>query len=205
MNNRPPVSCPVPKKALKKLLELAASIAPPPGESIIAGGESAEVRQFAAQMLFCKRADRLPLAIQNGTWEQLERYWKITRGSSVEEIFSSVSLPEGWILQPTSHNLWSELLDSCGSPRASIFYQTTGQECRAYSILSCRYVVKGKSRLAPGATMHQFRNRVLDMAEKQVIFATDWTSNYEYALNLPVEFLEVLYPEHRNPFAYWPD
>lgn len=194
--------------AIKKLRDVAAGIPlehSSGGFLAAAGCESATVRQVAAQMLFCKRANRLPQLIQNGSWEQLEQCWKIVRGSVVEEIFYSIRLPKDWLLKPSSHSLWSDLLDSRDALRAHIFYNALGPDCRANLILACRYLIKGESMLAPGAAMHRLRHRIVDMATGKTIFETDWKYNYENALSLPLEFLNQYYPEHRNPFAYWPD
>lgn len=57
----------------------------------------------------------------------------------------------------------------------------------------------------PGTERHQFCSCVVDMVSGKEIYKTDWRNDFEYAASLAVEFLNEYYPEHRDPFAYWPD
>jgi hypothetical protein len=55
-------------------------------------------------------------------WEKLES-WGVVRGESVDDLFLSATLPEGWKKVATDHSMWSNLVDQDGLIRASIFYK----------------------------------------------------------------------------------
>lgn len=52
--------------------------------------------------------------------------------SSGDPIFSDVSLPDGWKVQPTDHSMWSDLRDADGRTRARIFYKAAFYDRRAF-------------------------------------------------------------------------
>lgn len=54
-----------------------------------------------------------------------------------DPMFQYVNLPKGWKKKPTSHSMWSELVDDKGRKRASIFYKAAFYDRKA-SISLCR-------------------------------------------------------------------
>jgi hypothetical protein len=48
---------------------------------------------------------------------------KVLRQSAGDDLFSDVELPDGWKIRATDHPLWSELVDSEGVVKATIFYK----------------------------------------------------------------------------------
>lgn len=40
-----------------------------------------------------------------------------------DPLFINVTLPAGWAIKPTSHDMWSDLVDETGVKRAEIFYK----------------------------------------------------------------------------------
>lgn len=48
-----------------------------------------------------------------------------------DPLFTNVTLPEGWKVQPTDHSMWSDLVDASGTKRAEIFYKAAYYDRRA--------------------------------------------------------------------------
>ena len=63
-------------------------------------------------------------------------------GESVDDIFVSVTLPEGWKKVPTDHSMWSHLVDDQDRKRASIFYKAAFYDRSAHIRLNSRYVTE---------------------------------------------------------------
>lgn len=51
----------------------------------------------------------------------------------VDDLFQKVTLPRGWIVKPTDHSMWSDLIDDAGAKRASIFYKAAFYDRRAFA------------------------------------------------------------------------
>ena len=49
-----------------------------------------------------------------------------------DELFVYVKLPEGWKKQPTSHSLWTEVVDAEGKIRARVFYKAASYDRKAF-------------------------------------------------------------------------
>ena len=58
----------------------------------------------------------------------------IVFGEPVEgdALFQQVTLPEGWKKQPTSHSMWSEVVDDRGIPVIEVFYKAAFYDRRAF-------------------------------------------------------------------------
>jgi hypothetical protein len=60
-------------------------------------------------------------------------------GDEFDNLFLKVTFPPGWKKQPTSHSMWSLLLDEKGRERAGIFYKAAFYDRRANFRMSARY------------------------------------------------------------------
>jgi len=56
----------------------------------------------------------------------------IVFGEKVDDLFTSVTLPEGWHKEATEHAMWSKLIDDQGRERASIFYKAAFYDRSAF-------------------------------------------------------------------------
>lgn len=66
-------------------------------------------------------SDVLP---SEGDWDSLEAFGG-KKGKQVEgdPLFTRCQLPQGWQKRATDHSMWSELIDSGGEVKGSIFYK----------------------------------------------------------------------------------
>ena len=96
-----------------------------------------EAQEAAGQQEAC-RASRLPI---KGTAEQRE-VWEsfgVIFGEPHDDQFVNVQLPAGWHFRPTEHSMWSELTDSVGRVRASMFYKAAFYDRHAHIRLDQRF------------------------------------------------------------------
>lgn len=57
------------------------------------------------------------------------------------ELFRDAKLPAGWKVKPTSHAMWSDLLDDQGRKRAGVFYKAAFYDRKASVTLSRRFTI----------------------------------------------------------------
>jgi len=83
-----------------------------------------EAQEKRGQHLLCK-SQRLPKEWQNSKINSIEELKKIGFQflETGDDIFIDCIFPEGWKLEPTDHDMWSNLIDPKGRKRASIFYK----------------------------------------------------------------------------------
>ncbi len=89
-----------------------------------------EAQEARGQQQFVNTST-LPIEVRNGTYEA----HGITVGEPVDDLFVSVTLPDGWKKVPTSHSMWSDLIDEQGRVRASIFYKAAFYDRSAFASL----------------------------------------------------------------------
>jgi len=79
---------------------------------------------------------QLPAKINSGGSETKSEYEKlgikVIGVSKGDNLFLDVELPEGWKVQPTTHSMWSNLLDDKGNEIASIFYKAAFYDMAAF-------------------------------------------------------------------------
>jgi hypothetical protein len=157
----------------------------------IEASESKGQKQFV-------NSDVLPLKILAGTAEELELIG-IKLGSVCEgdSLFREVVLPEGWKKQATSHSMWSELLDSKGRKRASIFYKAAFYDRDAFINLQRRFTVTG----------YEYDDKAVVLDCDQVIYEMPFIKgNYDdqdKAVRLCGDWLENEYPMYKDFTKYW--
>lgn len=59
-----------------------------------------------------------------------------------KEIFRDAEIPAGWKVRPTSHPMWSDLVDGRGRPRAKIFYKAAFYDRSAHMDVLPRFAVR---------------------------------------------------------------
>lgn len=57
---------------------------------------------------------------------------RIIGQSKGDNMFLDVELPSGWTIEPTSHPMWSHLVDNNGKKVASIFYKAAFYDREAF-------------------------------------------------------------------------
>lgn len=93
----------------------------PRPEWVLGGNPGAIERQEAQGQQELAASSQLP---REGLGEAHTKEFGIkVLGTSQDPLFEDVRLPEGWKIQPTSHSMWSDLLDASGVKRAAIFYK----------------------------------------------------------------------------------
>lgn len=93
-------------------------------EKLITGMEKRGTQELAAQNT------KLPVeGSGDPLWAKLGFVW----GEPVagDPLFRNVTMPAGWRLQTTDHDMWNKLLDEKGRERASIFYKAAFYDRRA--------------------------------------------------------------------------
>lgn len=97
-----------------------------------------EAQEAAGQRAVCN-SSRLPVeGSEHPAWAEIG----ITFGEPDSDgLFRPASLPDGWRIAPTDHNMWSDLLDNRGRRRAEIFYKAAFYDRRAFVRLNTRYSV----------------------------------------------------------------
>lgn len=167
-----------------------------------------EAQEAAGQKKLCKDASLLPIDLGYSAviWPQIEEAWSIKHGKVVDKVFYSVQLPEGWKIKPTNHSMWSDLIDQNGSTRAAIFFKAAFYDYEANMNLQTRYRMTSGSRpdmATPfSRTAVVYSVNVTDEKTKNIIFQGA-LSDYDHQYDAAQEFLNVNYPDHKNPFAYW--
>jgi len=99
------------------MLMLATAMSRGSADGLIEEQEARGQKQLAGSSV-------LPTKILRGEKSTLEMAG-VVFGSPVEgdAIFTNVTLPDGWKIEPTDHSMWSDLLDNESRKRASLFYK----------------------------------------------------------------------------------
>lgn len=175
--------------------------------------EGIERQEAAGQSAMAKAADRLPLEINypHGlTHAQVTEALGIQFGKTVDRVFIEAALPDGWKIVPTSHSMWSDLVDDKGRKRAAIFFKAAFYDYNAHISFECRYVIDGyvDDVVVDGVTMRKCQ--VIDKAKNIPLWASaqagerDFKAQHVHRDQAAV-WLNANYPKHNDPFAYWND
>lgn len=122
-------------------------------------------------------------------------------GENVDELFVSVTLPEGWVFKATDHAMHSDILDALGRWRVGVFYKAAFYDRRATARLKARYDVQYQKTPA-GAVEFYFS----DGDSVMEVFATQADGQQFYELlDIAKEALLKRWPDAKNPLAYWDD
>ncbi len=175
---------------------LAAAVLGLPVDATPAGIEKSE-RDGQVKFTF---DETLPIKMDPGCKETLEKLGFVF-GEVTDKIFLQAKFPPGWRKKPTSHSMWSHLLDDKGRERASIFFKAAFYDYDSHMGLSRRYGVKGifldshkqpiydlwsGEPLKPGQGDREIgklgfrQNIVIDMADKKVLFESEIVPNPDW-------------------------
>lgn len=102
-----------------------------------------EAQEKEGQMNQAER-QTLPKDMQGCTKKDFEALGFKFVGES-EKIFWECEFPKGWTKRPTSHSMWSDLLDDKGRKRGGIFFKAAFYDFNAHIGLNSRYGVKSVS------------------------------------------------------------
>lgn len=169
-----------------------------------------ERQEAAGQAKLAKSADRLPLDInypQGVTHAQVAAATGIEFGNGVDKIFIEATLPDGWKIVPTSHAMWSDLVDDKGQKRAGIFYKAAFYDYNAHISFECRYVINGYATREDGGS--KLRGcQVVDKSTEKVLWSSDFVGERDYDAQdknstEARKWLNENFPQHDDPFSYW--
>jgi hypothetical protein len=175
--------------------------------------EGIERQEAAGQSAMAKAADRLPLEINypHGlTHAQVAEALGIQFGKTVDRVFIEATLPDGWKIVPTSHAMWSDLVDDKGRKRAAIFFKAAFYDYNAHISFECRYVIDGyvDDVGVDGVTMRKCQ--VVDKATDQPLWTSEAADDRDFKAQdrnreEATAWLNAQFPKHDDPFAYWND
>ena len=169
-----------------------------------------ERQEAAGQAKLAKSADRLPLDInypRGVTHAQVATATGIEFGNVVDKIFIEATLPDGWKIVPTSHAMWSDLVDDKGQKRAGIFFKAAFYDYNAHLNFECRYVINGYATREDGGV--KLRGcQVVDKSTEKVLWSSDFVGERDYDSQdknsaKARKWLNENFPQHDDPFAYW--
>jgi sorbitol-specific phosphotransferase system component IIBC len=119
-------------------------------------------------------------------------------------------LPDGWKIVPTSHALWSDLVDDKGRKRAAIFFKAAFYDYNAHISFECRYVIDDyvDDVVVDGVTMRKCQ--VFDKATDQPLWTSEAADDRDFKAQdrnreEATAWLNAQFPKHDDPFAYWND
>lgn len=109
-------------------------------EQLLGGNSGAiEEQEKRGQQELCK-GDQLPYKLMSGeVATEVYKRFGIEITEDVEkrenELFIKVKLPEGWVIKPTEHNMWSFLINEKYKIIAKIFYKAAFYDHDAFIVL----------------------------------------------------------------------
>ncbi len=165
-------------------------------------------------------SETLPHKFNSGTREQFEKMG-IVFGEKADDIFSFVTLPQGWKKVATDHSMWSKLFDEQGRERASIFYKAAFYDRDAFLNISRRFSYSYRPVLGyehPDYRKGSWVGVVTDCnniiwktaeiepeqeykADKDIWLA--WSDKRDKLTQEARRWLETNYPKWESPLAYW--
>lgn len=150
----------------------------------------------------------IPKTINFGSKEQFEALG-IVYGQDVDDLFVTVTLPNGWRRTSTRRN-WYSLLDSRDRVRANIFYQPNPRNRSAHISIVRRYSfgTRPVHGYGPGSSRNDNRIGVVTDQDKiiwrsvRIVGPRDKDGDASVKLAAK-EWLVKHYPDWGNPLAYW--
>lgn len=100
-------------------------------ESMLGSSSQAILNQEKRGQNKLVNSDVLPHKFNHCTREDIENMGIIYL-EEIDDLFSSVSLPDGWRKRNTDHSMWSNLIDEKGRVRANIFYKAASYDRDAF-------------------------------------------------------------------------
>lgn len=171
-----------------------------------------ERQEAAGQARLAKSADRLPVEINYPRGllrSKLTEELGITFGAVVDKVFIEATLPEGWKIVPTSHAMWSDLVNDKGHKRAAIFFKAAFYDYNAHISFECRYVIDSYVDVeVDGVKMRKCQ--VMDKITKLPLWSSEPAGERDFkaqdkSREQAAAWLEAQFPKHNDMFAYWND
>ena len=113
--------------------------------------------------------------------------------SKGDDMFLGVKLPDGWKKEATDHSMWSNLVDSNGVVRATIFYKAAFYDRDTF--------INFKTRYSTDFRIKDEGYFVVDAVTKEELFESDDSKLQGRAKCR--EFLNENYPQWEDVNAYW--
>lgn len=150
--------------------------------------------------------DRLPIDL-NGTPAEHFVQLGFVLGERLNAHFLKAEFPKGWSVQPTSHPMWSDILDEKGFIRGAIFYKSSFYDEKAHTNLHCRVVYRPEWDENSDFKGYEVFCKMPNKQEKRLAFFDksegENSSKSGEGLANTKKYLEENYPEYTNPCAYW--
>lgn len=171
-----------------------------------------ERSEAAGQARLAKSADRLPVDINYPRGilrSKITEELGITFGKSVDKVFIEATFPEGWKIVPTTHAMWSDLVDAQGRKRAAIFFKAAFYDYTAHISFECRYIVDSYVDVVVNDVKMR-KCQVIDKAKNIALWASDPAGERDFNAQdknreEAAAWLDAQFPKHDDPFAYWND
>lgn len=151
----------------------------------------------------------LPIKANGCTWEQIEQAG-IVRHEPVDDLFVRVTLPDGWKVVATSHDMNSDLVDNEGRCRGNVFYKAAFYDRSAHITMHRRYHYEVQSLSGwAGNSRDEDRRAVVADSDGNVIWKTEGTAaRADYrAQDVLVDearaWINEHYPNWQDVNAYW--
>lgn len=140
-------------------------------------------------------------------------------GEPVENdpIFTRVTLPPGWKKAPTSHSMWTDLVDDRGRKRAGLFYKAAFYDRSAHicwnrAVNYTARTVDGRDEYSVSGDVPVEMVGIVALAEQEIhrtepVSAATQRERWRVADTLRDQaraWIAEHYPDHEDPFAYWP-
>lgn len=119
-----------------------------------------------------------------------------------DPLFTFVTLPAGWQIRITDHNMWTDLVDAAGRVRAKIFYKAAYYDRRAFIRPRRRFSIDFEYDADPTST----RRHVLVKDGDTVIRDYPWREGIgseDGDETAAQAWLNAEFPQWREASAYW--
>ena len=162
--------------------------------------------------------ERNRIVTQNNIEYTKQQYEKmgITIVEEYDDLFWSISLPEGWKIEATDHSMWNNLFDNKGRKRANFFYKAAFYDRDAFINFDTRYHATVDHVADASSDYEVWKNSDYQGIVKDgetVIFSTECvpvTGSYDGDDKVKDDLREQLdkymeenYPNYEDINAYW--
>lgn len=180
-------------------------------EALLTGSSEGLIERQEAreQAIACGDGTRVQIGLECMTpsgKETLEQFGVQFTGEH-DGVLQKVVLPEGWKLKPTSHSMWSDLVDDKGRVRAACFYKGAFYDRVAHYSVEFRYSpdveYKDYGTYADGEP--NCRATVKDRATGERLVTCEWKTYADGKADRQAcrAWLDEHHPAWTHPAAYW--
>lgn len=130
-------------------------------------------------------------------------------GEAIDDLFISVTMPDGWKKEAVDHSMHSNLIDPQGRNRGGIFYKAAFYDRSARMHLYRRYSY-GKQPINGYEVESSYTDDKVGVVTDcgKIIYQTQSVGCKDYPAQDLVQaeakaWLIATYPDYKNPLAYW--